>query len=55
MGVDRGVGMTWRDAILYGPGWAAFALAPVNWWLDRRFRRRYETRWGMPYRTEGFK
>ncbi|WHM30211.1 hypothetical protein OH540_09270 [Streptomyces sp. BPPL-273] len=47
--------MTWLDVALYGPGWAAFLLIPVNWWLDRRFRRKYEARWGVPYRQEDFR
>jgi hypothetical protein len=49
--MDRGDGMTWRDLIMYGPGWAACALIPVNWWLDHRFRRQYQSRWGVPYRA----
>lgn len=42
--------MTWLDLLLYGPGWVACALIPINWWLDRRFRRKYQARWGVPYR-----
>ena len=34
--------MTWLDALLYGPGWLACALIPVNWWAERRFRRSRE-------------
>lgn len=41
--------MTWLDVLLYGPGWIAFLLIPVNWYAERRFRRRYEEKWGQPY------
>ncbi|MFF6966288.1 hypothetical protein ACFY9G_23335 [Streptomyces anthocyanicus] len=44
--------MNWQDAILYGPGWVALLLIPAGRWLDRRFRRKYEARWGVPYRPE---
>ncbi|NUP15365.1 MAG: hypothetical protein HOZ81_04525 [Streptomyces sp.] len=46
--------MTWRDVLLYGPGWAACALIPLYWWLDRRFKRRYLQRWGRPYNPKDF-
>jgi hypothetical protein len=39
---------------MFAPGWAACALIPVTWWLDRRFKRRYQERWGVPYRAEDF-
>lgn len=42
-------GWSWQDAVLYGPGWAAGVLLPVNWWLDCRFRRQYRKRWGVDY------
>lgn len=45
--------MTWRDVLLYGPGWAACALLPlmplIDRWMDRRFRRLYRERWGVDY------
>ena len=46
--------MTWLNVVLYGPGWLACAWIPVDWWLDRRFRRRYEERWGVPYDERTF-
>ncbi|MCX5598424.1 hypothetical protein OOK29_09765 [Streptomyces phaeochromogenes] len=36
------------------PGWLACAMLPLNWWLDRRFRRKYEARWGRPYNPKDF-
>ncbi|MFD9072088.1 hypothetical protein [Streptomyces lasiicapitis] len=40
--------MTWLDVLLYGPGWLACALIPVNWWLDKKLRRKYDTRHRAP-------
>ncbi|MEV3857759.1 hypothetical protein AB0J38_25965 [Streptomyces sp. NPDC050095] len=31
--------MTWLDVLLYGPGWLACALIPVNWYVEHRLRR----------------
>jgi hypothetical protein len=31
--------MTWTDVLLYGPGWAACALLPVLWYLNRKKER----------------
>jgi hypothetical protein len=45
--------VTWRDLILYGPGWLALAALlasrPLACWHYRRTQRRYEARWGVPY------
>ena len=45
--------MTWRDVILYGPGWAACILLllakPIDRWHYRRTCRRYRERWGVDY------
>lgn len=45
--------MTWRDVILYGPGYAACALIVLGPVIDRlhyrRTKRRYEERWGVRY------
>lgn len=46
--------MTWQDVLMAGPGWVACALIPLGWWLDRRFRRRYQERWGVPYNPKDF-
>lgn len=40
--------MTWLDVLIYGPGWIACALLPLNHYFERRYRRRYEERWGTP-------
>ncbi|MER6492689.1 hypothetical protein [Streptomyces griseorubiginosus] len=42
--------MTWQDALMAAPGWAACALIPLDWWLDRRFKRQHKERWGVPYK-----
>ena len=47
--------MTWRDVLLASPGWLACVILPLNWWLDRRFHRKYEALWGVPYRSEDFR
>jgi len=39
--------LSWQDAILYGPGWAAIPLMLLNHFAERRFRRRYRERWGV--------
>lgn len=44
--------MTWLDVILYGPGWLTCALLLTDPLLERRFRRRYEQRWGQPHESK---
>lgn len=44
--------MSWLDVLLYGPGWLACLLFLVDWYLERRFRRDYEKKWGVPYRPK---
>jgi hypothetical protein len=45
--------VTWRDAVLYGPGWAACILLilskPIDRWHYRRTCRLYRERWGVDY------
>lgn len=45
--------MSWRDTILYGPGWLALigivVGKPLDRWHYRRTCRQYEERWGVPY------
>lgn len=51
--------MTWRDVILYGPGWLACAVILLRplvarhraWKLDRLNRRKRERRASYHYRT----
>jgi hypothetical protein len=31
--------MSWRDVILYGPGWAAVPLMILKWVIERRWAR----------------
>ncbi|WP_405676763.1 hypothetical protein OG292_19195 [Streptomyces sp. NBC_01511] len=40
--------MTWLNIILSAPGWLACLLIPLDRISERRFRRRYEQRWGEP-------
>lgn len=45
---------SWLDVILYGPGWLACVMIPLgpfaDHWHYRRTCRRYEERWGRPYK-----
>lgn len=45
--------MTWLDALLYGPGWLACALAPALWLWERRVRRRSEQQRTFPVPAGG--